>query len=271
MKITLSQDKLRDGAQRLKTYFENKNVTRNGKPIGVNFCQQILTVGLLDRPFEAVSALLDAPSPTPAIDTTADVLLLHYESETVIAYRTYYDHDALNYFTCRSVGTDMEVSVDEIHRQAQALAGTRNTNVADIELPTILRDDWEYDDIISLATAMGYHKPSQTLLDALANTDKKIFIDGHHVDYGLSDEWFRELPDVAESLYDEGEPTLNDILAAVMAWMPEYTNDDLALYEYFFSVYDLINATPVPDCDNTWLVEQKVSNDHTFSVRVSLH
>lgn len=272
MNITLSQKKLRDGAQRLKTYLADKDITRNGKPIGANFCQQLLTVGLLDKPLEEVLKLLGSTTPATQ-NINAGVLVLSYGSDHVLVYR-HTDADgtkSLQYYTSRAIGTDMEITEDAIYAQADTLAHTFNTTVMSVQLPEILHDDWEYEDIIALATAMRYNETSQTLLDVLTDTDKKIFINGHHANYGLSDEWFRELPDVAESLYDEGEPTFKDILAAVIAWMPEYTTEDHDLYEYFFSVDDLINATPVPNSKNTWRVEQKDANNTPFYVLVSLH
>jgi hypothetical protein len=272
MNITLSEQKITDAAHRIKTLFANKDITRKGKPIGANFCQQIITQGLLDKPFEEVLALLAKDTPVVNNNTLdANVFVFKYGSDAILAYvNNSTDEPTLDYYVSRAVGTDMELSENEIYRQAESLAHIKGTRVETVYLPEILTDEWEYDEVMQLATAMQYHMRSTTLLDVFSQDDIKVFIDDNHTVYLPSDEWTREIITVSENLHEDGDFTLEAALKEVTAWMPEYVDEDYGLHEFYFSVHDLVNATPVDGKKNVWVIHYDLGNVGIVDIVISV-
>jgi len=274
MNITLSEQKITEAAHRIKTLFANKNITRNGKPIGANFCQQIITYGLLDKPFEEVLKLLareEIPLANNVLDAKVFVFKFKYGSDALVAYVNELSGEPiLEYLLSQAVGTDMEISESEIYHHAESMAKMKCTTVETVHLPEMLSEDWEYEEVLLLATAMQYHQRSTTLLDELSRNDIKVFIDDNHCPYLPSDQWGRDLISVSEDMREDEAFSFEAAMKEVTAWMPEFTDEDNNFYEFFFSVDDMVNATRIDGSENKWSIGHDIGNDTIEYVIVTL-
>ena len=219
----------------LKSLHTKLNIDKS--KLSNNDLLQFMSQAFFDKPFEELRATLlsnELPAkvvPKPTISDIPLVILAHYGSESVLIVKGEYQ-------VSRAIGTDMEISAQEIRNQADNMARVLNSHVEQAYLPVILAEDWEYEDIVKLATDMGYGMVAETIFDLLENYDIKIFINGIHTGYQPNDQWKSEMA----SEYDADDKD-NDARDH-MIWSPEiHTNQSDYFQEFYFSFNELCNAT----------------------------
>jgi hypothetical protein len=237
----------------MKTYSHNKNISQNGKPVGLAHCQQLLCRSLFDKPYEEVLTLLARDERAPVI---ASVYLLHYQQESLLA--TVDDGEfTLHFIRDRGTASDIELPRADLNQCAARMAQERGCRLVEVDLPPILGDAWEFDDMLTLAKAMGYGPRDRSLLTELECAAGPVFIGNMHSPYGLNGDWRSEVEDIGDE-FSEAQETgdYSDDPRDHVIW---YTDIELGMerYEFYFTLRELMRAEPVPGDTNSWTVTQE--------------
>lgn len=177
--IAITESAMHDMARRQQAFLSNKDVRKNGKPVGFLFCLQAVSQALFGVPYEEAKATLlkdhddSAPQPSP-------VWLLYYGTETVLTLHG-------NYVSSCAPGTDMETPLHALRAQATALARQYGATVRECQLPEILPDDWEMDALLKLADDLNLFLHADPLWCLLNESGHRFFFDGSHCAYGIND------------------------------------------------------------------------------------
>jgi len=287
MHININEQTLLDSAHRVKDFLKKKGITRNGKPIGMAFCRAMLTEGLLSRTYEELSNTGQLTSDVPDTKTKASapqVCLLWYGAEAVLAKVVSCGDEkkpvfSLKYVRCQGAGTDLEVSIDELHRQGEVLAKEMGTTLGEYTLPEVLGDEWEYDDVLELASDLGYGQPQLNLLETLKADDITITINEVHSLYHIDGDWFQTVVDAANEAAEdefESEGTPIDSSESYTArlrgamkhvvWHAECEKNQ-ALYEHFITLEMIAKATS-PDGGKTWFLPVSEDGEESLVVKI---
>ena len=147
----------------------------------------------------------------------------------------------------------MEVHEKEITRQAESLARTMETTVKYFALPKIAGEDWGYDDVIKIASIMGVFNYPTTIFEMFENSASEVFIGNCHILYKLNGEWESEVEEALEE--DDADPLKHCV------WFAEYTTEDMEKLEWYITLGDLCNATPIKGTNNSWWIEFDEEDD----------
>ena len=287
MHININEQTLLDSAHRVKDFLKKKGITRNGKPIGMAFCRAMLTEGLLSRTYEELSNTGQLTSDVPDTKTKASapqVCLLWYGAEAVLAKVVSCGDEkkpvfSLKYVRCQGAGTDLEVSINELHRQGEVLAKEMGTTLGEYTLPEVLGDEWEYDDVLEFASDLGYGQPQLNLLETLDSDDLMLTINGIPSPYRIDGDWFQTVVDAAQEAAEdafESDGTLPESSESYAArlrgamhhviWHAEGRNER-NLYEHFITLGMITKATS-PDDGKTWLLPLDESGEGSLVLKI---
>lgn len=240
--IVLTEAQMKQAANRMKADIRVR--LEEGKSVSHAWLLESMSKGLFGKPFnEARSTLLAAPvekrSPgTRSNNVAPRVLLIDYGSETFLTLDG-------QYVTSTCPGTDMELSDSAIQRQAGTLANLHNTWGHRVELPELLNEDWEADDVIDLAKMLGYFRYARPLHELLDKGPLVIF-------KGAAERWALDggYVDVFQSYADEGQPW-RDTFKQEIVWTPEFEagGDKYELYLTFDELGAAKEASP-----NVWVL-----------------
>jgi hypothetical protein len=241
-------------SHKLKDEMCAKNITRDGKPVGLQLCRQLICQAMVHKPYEEVKALLAI---APALNQVASVYLLHYGAEIVLAVLNDAGQLVLQSMRDRGTGSYIELTTPELENLANHYALTLQSRVVRVYLPVILGDEWEYDGILNLAMEMGYGQREATLLDVLAEHDGTTFINGHHSHYGLNGEWQVEVQALGDEFAEDAE---NEDPKEHVVWQVDI-EDGFELYEYYFTLNEMMHAQQVKGETNAWIISQALQNE----------
>lgn len=184
---------------------------------------QKISQAFFSKPFEEVQKTIFNEVSNVYENLVPRVFLLDYGSENILVVDGDFESATYN-------GSDQQVDFNQIYDEAKCLAKRMNSKLKQVSLPSVLSDDWQYDDVIKLAEKMGYFKYDKTFFDIIEETNVRRFIDGEHTNFSLDGDWESQLDD-----YDD--------YGDVIIWSPEIgTNKDLSYKEYFFTFEDICSA-----------------------------
>jgi hypothetical protein len=260
MNIRLNKTKLSQAAKTLKSQFASKNVTRNGQPIGLQFCYEMVCQSLLSKPYGEVKNLIDKSAnptktqPRNSYLTSISVYLFHYNLDTVLAHTD--NTGELVYVNCTEVGTDLEISQKQIQEQAKRLAEIFKTEVISYDIPPVLDAVWEADDLFKAIKEMGFIGNKFSLLNILEQNPEHIFINEHHYGYGLNGDW--------KDVISDDEISFEEAMEAVI-WIVEIKINNQPI-ELYVTLKELLQAHPLDEFGQEWMVK---SCDSKFRVSLS--
>jgi hypothetical protein len=171
------------------------------------------------------------------------MFLISYDNELLLVI-----NGELETGTYIHVGDDKEQSHEKVTEIAQEKAKELNSFITKIKLPSILGDEWNYNEIVNLAEKMGYFKYQTTLFELIDSNTTKNFIDGEYVPFSLDGEW-------EEKMIGEHEEYPEDEIGECFIWNAEVgTNKSPDFKEYFFTFNDICNAVLCDD--GSWLIKE---------------
>tara|TARA_B100000749_G_scaffold280513_1_gene277031 strand:+ start:4467 stop:5597 length:1131 start_codon:yes stop_codon:yes gene_type:complete len=266
MNLAFTLSKLLDASHLLKDKFAEKHITRpNGKAIGQQACAEYLCQALFSKPYGEVKDMLEKTSNSSQessdICPRPEVYIFHYGSDAVLAQLVTTGSNIRSEWVIekvrdRGTGTELETGLDDMKQRASALAKAKGTQFCEVTLPEILSSEWEYVDILNLATEMGYKTRRTNLLDVLMqDADKKLFINDLHCPYSLNGNWQSEVQEVAEENLNDSDPSENlDPLDHVI-WHAETSSyNGYDKFAFYYTPKELMQAEQVIGDPTTWIV-----------------
>jgi len=235
--LTLSEARLKTAAKHLK-----KELTAlTGEKFGHAESLQLISQALFSKPFEEVKALMaqceTADAVQPVSNAFNPVMLVSYGSETYLL-------NGADYIGMMAVGTDMEIPYRALYQQAVSLSvalGFEEDALRLIDLPEILPEDYEIDDLLKVVEALGYTRYEKPLIELIEEKASAALIEGHYTPYLLDGDW------VGEAANEE------DGCLSATVWHAE-CKESYEMYEFFFSLGDIGRAERVSD--DEWLVPE---------------
>lgn len=254
--IVLTEAQMKQAANRMKADIRVR--LEEGKSVSHAWLLESMSKGLFGKPFnEARSTLLATPVEKRSPETRSNnvaprVLLIDYGSETFLALDG-------QYVTSTCPGTDMELPDFAIQAQAGTLANTYQTWVHRIELPELLNEEWEAEDVIALAEMLGYFRYARPLHELLDKGPLVIFKSAAER-WALDGDYMDEL----QSLIDEGQPWRQGLREEIV-WSPDFTVG-YDKYELCCTLAELGAAKEA--APNVWIVPSESGPD--FEIRLVL-
>jgi hypothetical protein len=228
--LTLTEDRLKTAAK----YLKKEVALRTGEKMAHTESLQLISHALFSKPFEEVKALMARVSKFDhQFSGFNPVTLYGYGSEVFLV-------NGSEYVNMLCIGTDMEISFETLRNEAENLSralGFDPESVRQIALPEILSDEYETDDVLKLAEYLGYTRFDRILLDKIESADF-IFIDDRECKYRLNDDWIGTVASAVEGQGIFCSECTDPI------WFAE-THEGHDLYEYFFTLSDIVNAKEV--------------------------
>lgn len=225
MQVTIDKNTLIQYAHQLKAFANKKEIRRNnGKDVDVNLALQMICQGLFQQPYEAVKVTLDNLEVQG--EGMPSVFVIHYDGDKLLFVNG-------QYVTALCPGTDLSIPEYEMFGQAEQHAKRLGVEIQTTDLPLVLGDEWEAEDVRMLAEKLGLFTERRPLWVAMYESRSHYLFDGMFCMVG---------PD-GDPEYDEDAP-YDTIL-----WHAEYTID-YDRYEHFISVNDILNAQRLDD--NRW-------------------
>jgi len=194
--------------------------------------------------------------PDTAINKASSVLLLSYGSETVLTLNG-------QYVCSQGPGSDMEIPFAALSAQAVSLANQHGCTVSQVELPELLGEDWEIDDVLELAGKLGYFRYEKPFVHLLSGTPLTVIYDGVAQVESLDDDHM----DAIRCDIDSGEPW-RDVFERKLVWSPDFSKGFTSC-ELFFSYGELGRAEEIRP--NVWRVTARHSGqtfEYDFEVIV---
>ncbi|KRW83664.1 hypothetical protein [Marinobacter sp. P4B1] len=241
LQATITEKQLKKAAKYLKR--ELNMPGRAGKPVTHAWLLESLCQGLYGKPYGELRAALFSGQHGAELDSgvnaASPVLLLSYGSETVLTLNG-------EYVCSQSPGSDMEIPLSALSAQAASLASQHGCTASQVELPELLGDEWEIDDILELAGKLGYFRYKKPFVHLLSGTPVTVIyggvaqvesLDGDHMDAIRCD-------------IDSGEPW-RDVFERKLVWSPDFSKG-FTNCELFFSYEELGRAEEIRP--NVWRV-----------------
>src|SRR5690554_724193 len=209
--IVMTEARMKKAAMRLRTAVQAR--LDDGKPLTHAWMLESLSRGFFGKPYgEVRSTLLSPEQASPVAEPGAaapSVLLLSYGSEIVVTYKG-------EYVSARCPGSDMEQSVDALEELCETLARIHDAEIGRVDLPELLSDDWEMDDVVCLARTLGYFHYARPLHAILESFPLVVFKSAAQRE-SLDGDGF----DQVQMEVDSGTPWSN-ALREVAVWSPEF-------------------------------------------------
>ena len=247
--IVLTEDQMKRAVSRMNTDIHDR--LSAGKSVSHAWLLESMSKGLFGKPYGEVRVTLLAEAVESGSDETAGhnvaprVLLIDYGSERFLTLDG-------QYVTSTCPGTDMELPDFAIQAQAGTLASTHQTWVHRIELPELLNDEWEADDVIGLAEMLGYFRYARPLYELLDQSPVVLFRSAAER-WALDGDYMDEL----RFLIDEGQPWRQGIREEIV-WSPDFTVGP-DKYEFYFTLAELGAAKET--APNVWIIPSASDND----------
>lgn len=240
--IVLTEAQMKQATSRMNTDIRDR--LDAGKDVSHAWLLESLCRGLFGKPYgEVRSTLLAAPVEVGSGETAGNnvaprVLLIDYGSETFLTLDG-------QYVTSTCPGTDMELPDFAIQAQAGTLASLHETWVHRVELPELLNEEWEADDVIGLAEMLGYFRYARPLHELLDRGPLVIF-------KSAAERWVLDgdYMDELRALVDEGQPWRQGIREEIV-WSPDFTVG-FDKYELYCTLADLGAAKE--SAPNVWVI-----------------
>lgn len=230
--LNLTKESFKAAAKRMKS-----ELAKRGLHVQSQSALQVLAKALYDKPYEELEATILTKSSKGkcAQSFNEQYTLLNYGGESILL-------KGLEYVTGNYPGTDLHVNESNFYGNALTISGN---NLKEVDLPVILMDEHETDDVIDLAVGLGLIEGYPTIFDAIEKS-QSFTIDGTTCQYGVRGDYMQDM-EIANS---SGENPLD-----VNAWMPE-SIDQLHLAEYYFTFKELSQAK-TEDGGKTWSVMEE--------------
>lgn len=240
--IVLTEEQMKLAASRMNSDIQER--LKGDKGVSHAWLLESLSKGLFGKPYgEVRSTLLASPVEQRSGELAGNnvaprVLLIDYGSETFLTLDG-------QYVVSTCPGTDMELPDFAIQAQAGTLANLHDTWVHRVELPELLNEDFEADDVIDLAEMLGYFRYARPLHEILDKGPLVIF-------KSAAERWALDggYTDVFQSYADEGQPW-RDTFKQEIVWTPEFESggDKYELYFTFAELGAAKEASP-----NVWVL-----------------
>ena len=245
MSITVSEKQFKSSAKRLKLLLDNQVSDK----FSYNQCLQLLSQSLTDKPFEEIKAtLFNDKEQTHDIGS---VVIFHYGSESILTSEG-------DYVKQLCIGSDDEITYNELFEVAQILANEKRTFIREFELPQILDDEWQIDDVIHLAETLGYFSFEKPLIETIEKTDN-ILIEVNGLRFlapnNLNGDWNDTIEDT-ENFKD-------------VVWFLEYQDQDFNFYEFYLTLENIGNAKKISNSnidDPQWQLSDDFNNVFTITL-----
>lgn len=228
--IEISEQLFKNAAKRLKN-----NLPQNVENFSYNQCLQLLSQSFFCKSFEEIKSTLFEEN-----NVFYPVIIFHYGSESILTKNGHYVYQ-------RCIGTDNEITEEQLYSMALSAASEHNSEVKDVYLPEILGDKLETDEVIELARMMGYFTYENTIFDLLETFNIKIIINGELCHYRLDGDYVNDM-------INEGYETLDDLYDHIV-WHPEFTDIDGHKHELYITFKELCNASTTDQKE--WIVESE--------------
>lgn len=249
--IVISERQLKTTASRLTAAISQR--IDGGESIGHAWLLNMLARGLFNKPYNEVrSTLLAAETAASELSNAAPrVVLLEYKSDVILTLNG-------EYVTGSFFGTDMEIPKSVLRSQADTLARLHDSQVAYVELPELLNEDWETDDIVDLAARLGYFASRRPLHEVIDSGSLVVF-KNCALREALNGDWYDDLTSRLGCNED-----WRSVIGFGSVWSPEF-HVGFDKYEMFFSLEDLGRAKE--HSEGRWTVTESCSGE-TFEFTV---
>lgn len=240
--IVINEGQLKQAASRMNADIRDR--LGAGKGVSHAWLLESLSQGLFGKPYgEVRSTLLASPAEPVKGGTVSDnaaprLLLIQYGSEVLLTLDG-------KYVTASCPGSDMEQPLSILRSQAESLADIHDSTVGFVDLPEVLREDWEMDDVMELAETLGYFRYERPFHDLLSDSPLVIF-KGAAQREDLDGDWYDRIRDEI----DDGA-RWQKVVDETPVWTPEFTVG-FDLYEMYFSFSELGAAREVTP--NVWVI-----------------
>jgi len=250
--INIDTDKLKSIARTLLSELEKRDAIISGKKANYNACLQMASMGIFNKPYEEVKALLTSGAHTKATPVSmyhiSDIQVVpshNVNEDTVPRVMMFHDGDEYvisldgKFFSAQFKGGVHELNDEEIFEKARAAAQVTECVVPVVHhLPPVLAENSDYDAAIDLAEKMGYFKYKRTLLDLLDDPDTNVFINGNYIHDKLNGDYRLEMEE-ADDPYEH------------CIWMPEWQVGH-EQFEMYISFDEICSALPVDGDVSKW-------------------
>tara|TARA_B100000700_G_scaffold69353_2_gene76898 strand:- start:14265 stop:14999 length:735 start_codon:yes stop_codon:yes gene_type:complete len=243
MSITVSEKQFKNSAKRLKSLLEEKN-----NSFSYNQCLQLLSQSLTSKPFEEVKSTLFNEENNQDIGS---VVIFSYGSESILTSNG-------EYIKQLCVGSDDEITYNELYEIAELLANEKRTHIREFELPEILDNEWQIDDVIHLADILGYFKYKTPLIEIIEEANN-ILIEVNGLKFlapnNLNGDWYDTIEDT-ENFKD-------------VVWFLEYQDQDFNFSEFYLTLQNIGNAKKISNTnidDSQWQLSDDFNNVFTITL-----
>jgi hypothetical protein len=241
--VSVQKARFKKMCNRLKTELAERDIKLSHQS-----ALQVLSKVMFGKPYEEAEATvlkMKATGKTDALNKVAVYTLIRYGSEEILLKGD-------EYVTGNYPGTDLYVNPSYFYDQAEQLS---NGELITEQLPRILGDEYETDDVIALAKSLGMLNGHCSIFSAI-ETAKAIKINGLPCDYKLNGDYLDE----AEVEYEnDGDPM------ELCVWTPE-TYESGKSHEYYFTLENLASAS-TQDKGKTWHVKM-LDTDLSVAIEV---
>lgn len=242
--IALSEAQMKKAAGRMKGMIAAR--VNEGRAVSHAWMLECLSHGFFGKPYgEVRTTLLNAPdegvvSTKKTGNVAPRVILIEYRSELILTVDG-------EYVTGSFPGTDLEIPKSAMRSQAENLAHLNDSVVGFVELPELLPDDWETDDILELADRLGYFT-YKTPFHELIERDPLVVFKNSAVRWGMDGDYLDNLKGEIEA------KPWRSVVSQEIAWSPEFQSG-ADKYELYFSLQDLGRAKEVKPCH--WVIRSE--------------